>query len=526
MNIAVVTSYYERPEEMLKLGLSVSASARRSGFDVTHYVLDDGSKEFPLVGQDFQLHKNYKAECFRQEPNMGRDGYWQTVENTLRLARGKGYDIVIHLDDDVYVCKDFFEIAVRAWERHGQYSMFNLFRDRRITDRHRGMPPQLLDGMCLIPTILLDKIDWKVEPQKPGNGSTGVWRQLSRRLLDAHPDAKVYYFTHSLTWHMGTSADKSKLNKADRAIEPMETVMFADHGGDKPKVIDPVNGIECRDEGKWLYCVYEGIGNCVIPYFGLLRLLAHNRNIDVYCQNEKARVFYRKICGVYNLQFFNEKPNPSYYERVFNMNRQGMPNVVGDHAKVQAVLDRHGMNADQAGSGYREVTPFEWNAFICGSYDVLICAGSLDVDGKWLRKRYRRWPEVVEILKSWGYSVACIGGPRDYVYGAEDEIGLSMHASINLINSCGVFVSNCTGPAHIAEAIGKRHIVVGTASSPKKNWDPAFNRYTTYISKGCECQQDDGIMGQKWKDCVTWECCYIDPMIIAKEVRNALDSGN
>lgn len=537
MKIGIVTATYNRKDMLKNLIGSLACDAVGCGHEIIHYILDDGSD--PPVSCEIENLDlvEYSVQLFRQSPNQGREGYWATTHNLFELAQGDGHDLIIHLDDDVTVCKDFFHIAVKAWENvRNPYAMLNLFLDNRIFSHFHGKPAQVIDGMCLIPSKLLDLIGWTVYPQMPGSSSTGVWRQLSCRLVNAHPQAFVHTLDQSLTYHHGTTAELSRLNKKDREIIPMKTLAFADEVPKKEEILDPIRGFydDWRDgkktNGRWILCVYEGIGNCIVPYFLYLALLRKNPNTDVYCRGA-AKPFYDVIAKHYETVCLDSFEK-SDYERVIQAQRNIHKEIESDHGKYDAICDEMKLYADQPGSTYREVTPLNWKALRVGNrkrmnaglFDVIICAGSLDNNARWLRKRYRRWPEVVGILKDKGLSVACIGSPNDYIYGAEDRIGLPLLESFDRIASCKCFASNCTGPAHFAEAIGKEHVVVVTASDKEKNWKAKYNRFTHIVDMSCAkgpCQREDMNL---WRSCLTWECCYGEPTLIAKEILDVVDS--
>ena len=528
MKIGILTSTYNRPEMLEALVVSLACSHFGTGHEITHYILDDGSDppvDASIEGRGMQ---DYDVLLFQQHPNQGREGYWATKHNLFELARDEGHDLIVHLDDDVTVSEHFIEDAVRLWaDVRNPYAMLNLFLDERIFSHFRGKPPQIIDGMCLIPAKLLDLIGWTVYPQSPGGSSTGIWRQLSRRLVEAHPRAFVYYLNQSLTDHHGTTAELSKLNKKDREALPMETLWFADETEGDPNIVDPIRGMvqTLSDKPPWLLTVHEGIGNCIIPYFLYLAMLRENPNTDIYCKGP-AKAFYVELACHYGTECLEEDVGFGKYGKVVHAQRNVHKEIVSDHGRYSALCDDMKLYADRRGCTYREVTPIDWphvrENFAAWQYDVVICAGALDDNGKWLRKRYRRWPEVVATLKGMGYSVACIGSPNDFIYGAEDRIGLPLLESFDIIAACKCFMSNCTGPAHFAEAIGKDHVVALTSTDREKNWKAKYNRFARVVDLSCKkgtCQADP----DRWRGCLTFDCCYspYDPLI--KEVLDVLN---
>jgi len=160
-------------------------------------------------------------------------------------------------------------------------------------------------------------------------------------------------------------------------------------------------------------------------------------------------------------------------------------------------------------------------------YDVVLCNGSANED-TWIRKRYHRWNEVIEVLINQGYSVACIGTPMEYVYPAVDLTHLDIVQSADIVSQCKLALVNDTAFYHFANIIGKQNIVVFTATSRVKNCNEFFHAYSYVIipGVGCDpCGPDRPGSGVYWDNCSYWKCAMFDPKIIIDTALEALNGS-
>lgn len=74
--------------------------------------------------------------------------------------------------------------------------------------------------------------------------------------------------------------------------------------------------------------------------------------------------------------------------------------------------------------------------------------------GRWLSKRWPHFGELATRLRARGFRVASFGTPDEYVHGTEDRTGGSIEAMCQSMMACSHFVSNDSGPLHIANALG------------------------------------------------------------------------
>ncbi len=74
--------------------------------------------------------------------------------------------------------------------------------------------------------------------------------------------------------------------------------------------------------------------------------------------------------------------------------------------------------------------------------------------GRWLSKRWPHFPELASRLMSLGIRVASFGTADEYVAGTENRTGGTLAEMCRAMLDCTHFISNDSGPMHIANALG------------------------------------------------------------------------
>ena len=74
--------------------------------------------------------------------------------------------------------------------------------------------------------------------------------------------------------------------------------------------------------------------------------------------------------------------------------------------------------------------------------------------GRWLSKRWPHFHDVASRLISRGIRVASFGTPDEYVEGTENRTGGTLAEMCRAMLDCTHFISNDSGPMHIANALG------------------------------------------------------------------------
>ena len=74
--------------------------------------------------------------------------------------------------------------------------------------------------------------------------------------------------------------------------------------------------------------------------------------------------------------------------------------------------------------------------------------------GRWISKRWPYFAPLASWLSSRGIRVASFGTPAEYVAGTEDRTGGTIEEMARAMLDCSYFISNDSGPMHIANALG------------------------------------------------------------------------
>ena len=159
-------------------------------------------------------------------------------------------------------------------------------------------------------------------------------------------------------------------------------------------------------------------------------------------------------------------------------------------------------------------------------YDVVIANGyNRYGSSKWEVKSYPYYIKLVKILKDAGYSVASVGSRLEYIKGTEDETGLDLfgeYSTASIIKASKCFVSNDTGTYHLANFIKQPNIVIFTATSEVKNYDPKFHKYSKILCRDdlvCRPCQKNRLWINKCND---WECRKILPELVFENIQKII----
>ncbi|HEX3942949.1 MAG TPA: glycosyltransferase family 9 protein [Rhizomicrobium sp.] len=129
--------------------------------------------------------------------------------------------------------------------------------------------------------------------------------------------------------------------------------------------------------------------------------------------------------------------------------------------------------------------------------------------GRWISKRWPHFPELSDRLGRRGIPVASFGTRDEYVAGTEDRTGGSIEEMCRSILECSHFISNDSGPMHIASALGipvlalfaptdpLTHLPLRTTTlglSLQKPCAPCEVRNHRYFASGaCRCVAEIGV---------------------------------
>jgi tetratricopeptide (TPR) repeat protein len=112
--------------------------------------------------------------------------------------------------------------------------------------------------------------------------------------------------------------------------------------------------------------------------------------------------------------------------------------------------------------------------------------------GRWVSKRWPHFPELVARLKARGIAVASFGTSDEYVEGSENRTGGSIEEMSRSMLDCSVFVSNDSGPMHIASAMGMPVIGLYAPTDPFTHLPLGSNVTALALEKFCApCEVKD-----------------------------------
>jgi len=129
--------------------------------------------------------------------------------------------------------------------------------------------------------------------------------------------------------------------------------------------------------------------------------------------------------------------------------------------------------------------------------------------GRWASKRWPHFPELSDRLRRRGIPMASFGTRDEYVAGTEDRTGGSIEEMCRSILECSHFVSNDSGPMHIASALGIPVLALFAPTDPlthlplrpttlgltlQKSCAPCEVRNHRYFASGaCRCVAEIGV---------------------------------
>lgn len=112
--------------------------------------------------------------------------------------------------------------------------------------------------------------------------------------------------------------------------------------------------------------------------------------------------------------------------------------------------------------------------------------------GRWLSKRWPYFGELIPRLIGAGVPVACFGLPDEYIEGAENRTGGDIEQMCRAMLDCSHFLSNDSGPMHIASALGIPTCALFAPTDPFTHLPLAGSTMALEIAKQCSpCEVKD-----------------------------------
>jgi len=168
--------------------------------------------------------------------------------------------------------------------------------------------------------------------------------------------------------------------------------------------------------------------------------------------------------------------------------------------------------------------PVEKVDFPVGKY-VGICAGYMGDKFSIKNWGYKKFGELAELLKEKykGYTILILGTGKDanvFKYIKSKSIincidKYTIQETAYLLTKCDFLVSNDTGLAHVASAVGCKTYTIFGPSNPTKN-HPWKNSNVISLDLDCQpCQYTN-----KWTTCRKLDCLKISPDEVMKQITN------
>jgi ADP-heptose:LPS heptosyltransferase len=105
--------------------------------------------------------------------------------------------------------------------------------------------------------------------------------------------------------------------------------------------------------------------------------------------------------------------------------------------------------------------------------------------GRWRSKRWPYFAELTARLRAHGIRVASFGTPDEYVPGSEDRTGGTIEEMCRAMLDCSHFVSNDSGPMHIASALGIPVLALYAPTDPLSHLPMRASTMGLALSKAC-----------------------------------------
>jgi len=190
--ILVVTPTRNRVPQLERQLKQLKPMALQGPWYVEHLVINDGSfeyiTEYRLLRERFHEGNRYRMWYFRYQSPHGRDRYWQMWNDILTWIRERAFTYCIVLADDLMLCPNFLNNAVRylQWHRNhsARYHCANLFAR---FPKNWGTT-QYVDGAFICTRQFWDDLEWIIEPvdkmrfKRRPFVSSGVWQQVTHRM--------------------------------------------------------------------------------------------------------------------------------------------------------------------------------------------------------------------------------------------------------------------------------------------------------------------------------------------------------
>jgi hypothetical protein len=166
------------------------------------------------------LPKKYPhIHYIKSSTNGGKHGYWKSINTIFNAARNYNFKYMIQIDDDFDLCDNFINTVITLHEKAKQTDAKIVacgYTRNTDIDRRWGLN-HWVDGGFICDVRLLDKIKYTIDKIPKGNASSGVWKQLSHKIINN--GYHVGILPDILITHLGHT--ESKMHKIHRIKNPI-----------------------------------------------------------------------------------------------------------------------------------------------------------------------------------------------------------------------------------------------------------------------------------------------------------------
>lgn len=246
----VVIRTYNRPMVLADL-LDDLARETPPNVPLKVAVFDDASTQDTSVAEALCADQGWA--WIRHPTNHGKRRAWEAFNAMFAWVRAHAHpmDLVVFLDDDMRLCRDFFAHVAKVWRsvRDRRKSTLHLMIDSQrqgktcwtaFTPRRHNSETSIIqwvDGAFVADYSFFRTLGWRVQPIAPKRWahnprmSTGVGRQISQRLVAAK--RLLLQVNRSLVVH---TQGRSRMNPGLRSGQRLETVAYVDGDGERDRL--------------------------------------------------------------------------------------------------------------------------------------------------------------------------------------------------------------------------------------------------------------------------------------------------
>ena len=173
-------------------------------------LLNDGTNDIK-----YNIFKNYndKIDYIKHPQNLGKHGYWKTVNQLFSKLKNYNYDYAVMIPDDIKILPNF-ELEINKMYKETDYDIIRLFQ--QTGTKINWGTKDWIDGAFVAKSSYFKKFNYGISQPHRTRNSSGVGRVMS--LFNEKNGCGVFY-KYPLIQHLGNN--DSKMNPIERARTPL-----------------------------------------------------------------------------------------------------------------------------------------------------------------------------------------------------------------------------------------------------------------------------------------------------------------